>query len=94
MTTDIDRAMNNTELMKRANRERYSSLNETEDNRLCFIAAATMMVLEKELYISLASEGYGIFKSYGPNPDHDWIAIAVSPDLLTALLDALEADND
>ena len=89
MTTDtsqFDRAMNNPELMKRANREGHTSLTETftPDNRLCLIAAATMMVLERG-------------KRLGQDPRGDYYVmedergcISESPDLLAALLDALE----
>ena len=94
MTIDItlrDRAMKNQRLMDMANRGNYRTLSDVEDNRLCLIAAATMMVLEKGWEID--GEGIGTPEQMFSVFHYEYDAME-SPDLLTALLDALEADND
>lgn len=92
--TSLERALKNPELMKRANRGSYTTLTDTEDNRLCFIAATTMMVLERGWVIERETvEVFRVFKWVAWNEGRHK-TIATSPDLLTALLDALEAEDE
>lgn len=109
--TPLERAMKNPELMKRAEIKgkngRWGQVYFHEDTpesilnasvlRLCFIAAAAMMVLERGLSICKDETWPGHPYEISSDPDPDSLSSKVlirSPDLLTTLLDALEAVDE
>ena len=88
-STLLERALKNPELMKQANRAAHVTLTDTDDNRLCLIAAATMMVLERGMELK---KPFGVYLVILNINDGIAPTLVHSPDLLTALLDALEAE--
>lgn len=101
MTTDtaFERATKNPELMNLAGRRCYIAPVDTGESRLPLIAAATMLVLEKGWYVKMGVEGgafenlYLVLRNLIEQPG-DEKAVSYGPDLLTALLDALEAEDE